>query len=101
MILFSARIIFKTTCDFCMKNLGSRKIAVIKEMTKMFEEIVFINLEDYQKIEPKGEYVLVMEGSPLENPLLELSIEEHLRYYLDQGEPKKTLSRKWRPSENF
>ncbi|HHW89532.1 MAG TPA: 16S rRNA (cytidine(1402)-2'-O)-methyltransferase [Clostridiales bacterium] len=101
LIMFSAPHNIQADLEFLYKNLGNRKVAVIKEMTKMFEKIVFIDLKDYQDIEPKGEYVLVLEGKPKQNPLLELSIEEHLKHYIEQGEAKKDAIKKVASERNL
>lgn len=46
--------------------LGERRIAVMREMTKKFEEIVRGNAADilnhFEKKDPKGEFVIVIEG---------------------------------------
>jgi 16S rRNA (cytidine1402-2'-O)-methyltransferase len=101
LILFSAPHNLSDDLKFLYEALGNRKVAVIREMTKRFEEIVLIDLQNYQKIEPKGEYVLVLEGKPKQNPLLELSIEEHLKYYLDKGEDKKEAIKKVASERNL
>lgn len=101
LIIFAAPHNIQDDMQFLYQSLGDRKVAVIKEMTKMFEEIVFLDLKDYSKIEPKGEYVLVVEGKPKQNPLLELSIEEHLKHYLEQGEPKKEAIKKVASERNL
>lgn len=94
LIIYCAPHNLTSDLEFLFSVLGSRKIAVIREMTKMFEEIVFIDLKDYQTLTPKGEYVLVIEGKPKSNPLLDLSIEEHLKYYIDSGTEKKEAIKK-------
>lgn len=79
---------------------GMRKIAVCKELTKRHETVyrdtISGALDYYTANEPKGEYVLVIEGrSPKE--LLEekraawddMSIEEHFNMYVSQGMDKK------------
>ena len=79
---------------------GMRKIAVCKELTKRHETVYRDTISgalDYSPAnEPKGEYVLVIEGrSPKE--LLEekraawddMSIEEHFNMYVSQGMDKK------------
>ncbi|HEY8443207.1 MAG TPA: 16S rRNA (cytidine(1402)-2'-O)-methyltransferase [Clostridia bacterium] len=101
LILFCAPHNLTADLKFLYQTLGSRKAAVIREMTKMFEEIVFIDLKDYEKIQPKGEYVIVLEGKPKQNPMLELSIEEHLKYYLDQGVDKKEAVKKVAAERNL
>ncbi len=94
LIVYCAPHNLQSDLEFLFSFLGSRKVAVIREMTKMYEEIVFIDLKDYQTLTPKGEYVLVIEGKPKSNPLLELSIEEHLKYYIDNGTEKKEAIKK-------
>ena len=79
---------------------GMRKIAVCKELTKRHETVYRDTISGalgyYTANEPKGEYVLVIEGrSPKE--LLEekraawddMSIEEHFNMYVSQGMGKK------------
>ena len=79
---------------------GRRKIAICKELTKrhemVYRDTISGALGYYTANEPKGEYVLVIEGrSPKE--LLEekraawddMSIEEHFNMYVSQGMDKK------------
>ena len=79
---------------------GMRKIAVCKELTKRHESVYRDTISGalgyYTANEPKGEYVLVIEGrSPKE--LLEekraawddMSIEEHFNMYVSRGMDKK------------
>ena len=79
---------------------GMRKIAVCKELTKRHETVYRDTISGalgyYTANEPKGEYVLVIEGkSPKE--LLEekraawddMSSEEHFNMYVSQGMDKK------------
>ena len=72
---------------------GERKIALCRELTKLNEEAERCTLADavklYKEKEPRGEYVLVVEGgsgkTKEENPLLSLSPEEHVAHYENQG----------------
>lgn len=79
---------------------GMRKIAICKELTKrhemVYRDTISGALGYYTANEPKGEYVLVIEGrSPKE--LLEekraawddMSIEEHFNMYVSRGMDKK------------
>lgn len=81
-------------------NLGDRKITVCKELTKKFENVRRTTLEEaviyYKENEPKGEYVLVIEGRNREEiekeneaKWSEMSIEEHMKIYLEKGIEKK------------
>lgn len=73
--------------------LGNRNIAIIRELTKLYEEIFRGTIEDginkftSQKI--KGEFVLIIEGNQEENIELNINIEEELIKYVNQGLSKK------------
>lgn len=80
--------------------LGSRRITVLRELTKKYETAFRTTFEEalefYKKEEPKGECVIVIEGkSPDElrqeqiRSWEEMSIEEHLDYYMGMGQDKK------------
>lgn len=74
------------TIEFLAKTLGNRKCAVVREITKLFEEVTFINLIDGYKGVVKGEFVLVVEGNNNDrNPLLNLTIKQHIKHYMDNG----------------
>jgi 16S rRNA (cytidine1402-2'-O)-methyltransferase len=88
------------TLEFLRENLGNRKIAICRELTKLHEEIIRLSLEEaisyYRNNSPRGEYVLVVEGKgeveieQEERAKWEsLSIEEHIKKYIDDGLSKK------------
>lgn len=81
-------------------TLGCRKLSVVKELTKLHENVNRTTIEEaisyYTENEPKGEYVLVIEGKSkeeCENEIREkyenLTIEEHVKMYVDTGMDKK------------
>lgn len=81
-------------------TLGCRSISVVKELTKLHENVNRTTLPEaisyYTENEPKGEYVLVIEGKSKEEceneikaQFEELSIEEHVNKYVDSGMDKK------------
>lgn len=76
---------------------ASRRIAMCREMTKKHEEVIRTTIGEAAKTTPKGEYVLVIEGKSLETLDAErqaayedMSLEEHLKLYLDKGMDKKS-----------
>lgn len=85
--------IIKTLND--MKDIfGNRKISVARELTKKYEEIIRNNiekvLERFNEKEPKGEMVVVVEGNSEEKEVIfKISIEEHIKNYIEQGFTKK------------
>ena len=84
---------------------GSRRIALARELTKIHEEVLRLSLEEacayFAENEPRGEFVLVLEGRPKEEAKAEtqarwvaLSPEEHLAYYLARGLDRKEALKK-------
>lgn len=73
------------------KELGERKIAACREISKMHEECVVFNLTEYkeflEKHPPRGEYVLVLQGAEEQMPVG--SLKEQLYQMLDAGVDKK------------
>jgi 16S rRNA (cytidine1402-2'-O)-methyltransferase len=77
---------------------GSRRISLCRELTKLNEDVMRVDLDGavtyYNGNDPRGEYVLVIEGSNEEKPsdtvdLCSLSVEEHLEHYASSGMSKK------------
>ena len=79
---------------------GMRRIAMCKELTKRHETVYRDTISGalgyYTANEPKGEYVLVIEGKSSKELLEEkraawddMSIEEHFNMYVSQGMDKK------------
>ncbi|MCR5177587.1 MAG: 16S rRNA (cytidine(1402)-2'-O)-methyltransferase [Lachnospiraceae bacterium] len=86
--------------DLIMTLGGARRIALCRELTKKFEEVRIMSLEEasalYSEAEPRGEYVIVIEGTGFEAKALkerekwaEVPIPEHVKIYMDQGLDKK------------
>lgn len=99
-IFYEAPHRIKATLDFLRENMGNRNIAICRELTKMHETILRGSLEEciefYNENEPRGEYVLVLEGKSQEEIVLEkqkewdsLTIEEHIEKYINEGKSKK------------
>ncbi len=81
-----------TLADMCEIFGDGRKISLCRELTKLNEDTERTTLGDavktYEKKEPRGEYVLVVEGGckkSEESPLLSLSPEEHVQHYEKAG----------------
>ncbi|MBP3351465.1 MAG: 16S rRNA (cytidine(1402)-2'-O)-methyltransferase [Lachnospiraceae bacterium] len=101
MILYEAPHHLVRTLEELYETLGERRITLCRELTKKFETIFPTTLEQaleyYKTEEPRGEYVLVLEGKSLEEKRQEeisswenMSIEEHMAYYENQGMDEKS-----------
>ena len=80
----------KDILSFLHKELGDRKVYLAKELTKLHENLIETTLAAGCPDEPRGEYVILVEGKEAQNPLLALSPQEHLEKYLAEGMDKKT-----------
>lgn len=84
--------------------LGDRRIALARELTKKFEEVIRCTVNEaikkYEQESPRGEYVLIIEGADdtcLEEQRRkweELSIKQHLDFHMQQGLEKKQAMKK-------
>ena len=101
MILYEAPHHLVKTLQELYETLGNRRITLCRELTKKFETILPTTLEEalakYETEEPRGEYVLVIEGKSFTQKKEEaiksweeMSIEEHMAYYEAQGMDSKT-----------
>jgi 16S rRNA (cytidine1402-2'-O)-methyltransferase len=104
-ILYEAPHRLVKTLNELLETLGDRKITLCRELTKKFEEICPTTLTAaiamYEDKEPKGEYVLVIEGKSFleqkkqqEADWLNISIEEHMKIYEDKGIDRKEAMKK-------
>ena len=99
-IIYEAPHRLKKTIAELLSVLGSRKLTAVKELTKLHENVFLTTLEEalvyYEENEPRGEFVLVIEGRKIEElkkekeaSFQEMDINEHMKLYLDKGMDKK------------
>lgn len=99
-ILYEAPHRLKKTLQELLDALGNRRVTVCRELTKKHETAFATTLEEairyYELEEPRGECVLVVEGKSREalrqeevSKWEQMSIEEHMAYYLGQEMDKK------------
>jgi len=90
-VIYEAPHHLKKTLNDINNNLGDRKIAITRELTKKFEEVkiclISEAIEFYNDNDPKGEYVLVIEGgepTPAE-PAADEEVIETVEKYITKG----------------
>ena len=100
-ILYEAPHHLVRTLGELAEALGNRRLTLCRELTKKFETVLPTTIEGalslYEKEEPRGEYVLVIEGKSLlqkreevRESWLSMSIEEHMAYYAETGLDEKS-----------
>lgn len=92
LIFYEAPHKLKRTLADMLEILGNRKIALVRELTKIHEETIRTDLEKAQHIydenSPKGEFVIVVEGATevhTENFWDNLSVMGHIKAYINDG----------------
>ena len=104
LIFYEAPHRLKKTVAVLYEGLGNRRVAFCRELTKLHEQIVRMELKDaagyFEKTEPRGEYVLVVEGRDKDELLKEkreefktVSVTDRVRSYVDGGMDKKEAMR--------
>ena len=92
LIFYEAPHKLRDTLDAMYKVLGDRRISLVRELTKINEQVFRTTLSGaiahYGENNPKGEYVLVVEGAnPKEEKQFWEELDEvaHVNYYLEKG----------------
>ena len=99
-IIYEAPHHLTATLKELQQALGNRRITICRELTKRYEEKKLTTIDDalrfYQENEPRGEYVLVIEGKSMQEFEEEqkkswesMTIEEHMAIYENQGANRK------------
>lgn len=99
-IIYEAPHHLMKTLEELYDTLGDRKISICRELTKRYEEKTLTTLKEclrfYESTEPRGEYVLVVEGKTFETLKKEeqknwesMSLEDHMAVYEGQGVERK------------
>lgn len=100
LIFYEAPHRLLSTLEYLKDNLGDRRIAICRELTKLHEEIyrgrISEALDFFVDNRPRGEFVLVIEGKSDEDIKAEkealwsdLTIKEHLLKVIEEGIDKK------------
>ena len=87
------------------KYFGNRRISIVRELTKIHEECVYTTFDEaieyYKTNNPKGEYVLIIEGVSIEQKEAEaqrefenLTVTEHVNMLISGGMDKKEAIKK-------
>ena len=99
LIFYEAPHKLRTTLEDMKEAFGGgRRIALVRELTKLHEEVIRTDIdgaiEKYKEVSPRGEYVLVVEGAKEdageeEKPWAGLSASEHVEKYISEGMSSK------------
>ena len=101
LIFYEAPHKIMDTLKMMLEVLGDRQISICRELTKIHEEFIRGSISDVlEKLEPRGEMVVIVEGSAeseediQRNNRNEMTLEEHYKFYENQGLDKKEIIKK-------
>ncbi len=105
LVMYEAPHHLKATLKELLAALGDRKITLCRELTKKYEEADRKTISEaiayYEEHDPRGEYVLVIEGrsrkeleQEKQEAWEEMSLAEHMKLYEDQGIDHKEAMKK-------
>lgn len=91
-IIYEAPHHLISTLNDIYDAFGDRKIALCRELTKINEETDFTTVSaaiaSYKEKQPRGEYVLVIDGATDTKKEFDMSVAEHVDMYISQGMSK-------------
>ena len=94
LIFYSAPHDVVKTVGYLHSVFGNRKACAVREITKLHESVEHFNLQDGYPNEPRGEYVILVEGAEEVDESAQMTAEEHLKKYLSEGLDKKEAVKK-------
>ncbi|HAP76162.1 MAG TPA: rRNA (cytidine-2'-O-)-methyltransferase, partial [Acidimicrobiaceae bacterium] len=84
----------RTLADLAAACGDQRRVVLARELTKLYEHVWRGSLADavvhVAEVEPRGEYVMVVEGAPLAAPADDEQILAMLRTALEGGTDRRT-----------
>ena len=108
LIFYEAPHKLLNTLTDMLKYFGNRKLTVARELTKKFEQFIYTDIEKaveyFTENQPKGEFVLIIEGASEEesaSPFDNMTILEHINYYIESGMDKKEAMKKVAQDRNI
>ncbi len=97
LIFYEAPQKLRATLADLLEQLGDRRIALCRELTKLYEQVQRGSISEliayYEENNPRGEYVIIVEGAQEEKEeeafWTKLSPAAHVEYYMETGLSKK------------
>lgn len=91
------------TLNSILEVLGNRKVAIVREISKKYEEVIRDNVENIIKTVEniKGEIVIVVEGNQVSRNYDTLSIIDHINLYMEDDMTNKEAIKKVAKERNI
>ena len=93
-IIYEAPHKLTSTLNDILNTIGDINAVLVRELTKIHEEKIRGKISELLKIEPKGEYVLILDLNKQDEENVDFSkmdLKEHYQFYENLGLPKKDI----------
>lgn len=95
LVFYCAPFDLNKNLDYLYEKLGDRRVSLVKEITKIYENVTVGKLSDLRIDDPKGEYVIVVERAEKAEKIIEDSdVLKSLEQCLSSGMTKKDAAAK-------
>lgn len=108
LIFYEAPHKLRNTLKDFLKYFGDRKISLCRELTKVYEEVLRMTISEaisyYEMQNPKGEYVLVIEGAEEKNTNDNITFEQAVQMtegLIDEGVKPSEACRRTAKETNY
>lgn len=88
LVFYSSVHNVKKDIGYLYEAFGARRISIVREISKIYEQVVSFTLGERAEFIEKGEFVLVVEGAKKKD-FSNLSVIEHYKGYIAEGLDKK------------
>ena len=91
MIFYESPFRIVETVELIDSIMGERNISISREISKKYEEIYRGTPKEVlsELTNPKGEFVIIVEGNTIEDSYMNIDIEEHINILLKEGKSEK------------
>lgn len=96
MIFYESPYRIKETLLLIKEVMGDRKVSVSREISKKYEEIYRGDIDDVleELLEPKGEFVIIVEGNKEKEDYSKMDIVDHVKLFINDGMTEKDAIKK-------
>lgn len=84
----------KKDIAYLNSQLGNRNACLVKELTKIYETKYYFTLSNIPEIDERGEFVLIVEGNNSQLNFEDMTIPQHVLFYINLGLSKNDAIKK-------
>ena len=96
LIFYESPYRVRETLELIYEIFGDRQVSVSREISKKYEEVYRGNINEVleELVEPKGEFVIIVEGNTKKETYDDIDILSHVKKLIDEGYTEKEAIKK-------